>query len=597
MRWLGHHQKKQGHRISVAIMLPVLALLWSLNVGAAYGAEKPQQLDRILPVIGGALVDIGQQKYSDAESAMEEAQNLWLESGGSDLAEDVTLALSDARVAVASASSDPVGAKEALAAAVKVVNAYMKAQDGEAEASGPEAAGKLTPILEQLAAHVQSAQWDAASADYSQLDKAWTKIEQPIRSDNTAVYGTLETSMSMIRIALRAEPPRAEQAAEETAALLEEVSDYAAGKTPEATLQQQSATLAEAVKVLGQAAAQAEGGRITEANDQLQVFIRMWPSVEGEVQLRSSDVYRNIEIQMTEASGYLISEPAETDKALAVIGEMKQQLEPMLEETRYTAFDAGAILLREGLEAILVLAALIAYLNKSGNADKRKWIWSGAGFGLVLSAVMAIVLTYAVSQAISGSAREKIEGFAGLGAVIFMLLVGNWLHNKSNIRTWNAFIDRQIGGALARGSLWSLFAVAALSVFREGAETAIFYVGMAPSISLFQMVLGIAAAIVLLALVALSMIRYSVKLPLRPFFLLASAFIYILVFRFIGESIHSLQVSGLLPAHNIASGVSLGALGIYPTLETIIPQASLVVYLLIRYLSRLYIGIRKETTV
>ncbi|MBP3961770.1 hypothetical protein I8J30_12660 [Paenibacillus sp. DLE-14] len=147
---------------------------------------------------------------------------------------------------------------------------------------------------------------------------------------------------------------------------------------------------------------------------------------------------------------------------------------------------------------------------------------------------------------------------------------------------------------MARGSLWSLFVVSGLSIFREGAETAIFYVGMSPSIDPMQMLLGIAA--VLLGILALLMIKYSVKLPLRPFFLTSSAFIYLLVFRFIGESIHSLQVATWVPAHSISRSISVNVLGIYPTLETVIPQAALLVYLLIRYRSVFIIGAPREGT-
>ncbi|WP_308635168.1 FTR1 family iron permease [Paenibacillus silvisoli] len=569
--------------------LLVLIVLWlSAAGGWTFAAAAPSggadQVAQVLPLIGDALVDIGQEKYDDAREAVTEASRLWKEADAADssLTANVNSSLALAQKAAAAAKDDPAAAKKALAAAAKAVNAYAKAAGGEPQITGPDAAASLIPRLEQLHAHIKSASWSAAKADYSGLDGMWKKIEQPIRGDNPAVYAALETGMSLIRIALRSEPPRAEQAEREAAGLLQEVKDYAAGKIAKADTAA-GVTLADAVAVLKQAEADAKAGHAGEADGQMQAFIRMWPSIEGEVQLRSGTVYRDIENRMTEASGYLVSVPPQTDKALETIAGMKAQLTPMLEEASYNAFDAGAILLREGVEAILVLAALIAYLNKSGHADKRRWIWGGSFAGLALSAVMAVILTYAVSQAISGTMREKIEGLSGLAAVLFMLLVGNWLHKKSNLRAWNAFIDKQIGGALARGSLWSLFAIAGLSIFREGAETAIFFVGMAPSIDPAQMLLGIAGALVLLALLAVLMIRYSVKLPLRPFFLTASAFIYLLVFRFIGESIHSLQVASWLPVHTLSDRVSVSALGMYPSVETLAPQAALLCYLLIRY--------------
>ncbi|SDX13031.1 FTR1 family protein [Paenibacillus sp. CF384] len=589
------HWVKRG-----ASLLPIVfiaLILWFPLGSNAIAAGEQAPIERILPLIGDALVDIGQEKFTDAQDAFTEANQLWegVQAENSDLAANVNSALAHANKAVAAAKDDPAAAKKALAAAAKAVNAYAKSASGKTQMTGPDAAATLIPLLEQLTTHIKEGSWSAANADYRQIDSGWKKIEQPIRGDNVIVYGSLETSMSMIRIALRSDPPRAAQAEAETAALLQQVKDYASGKIAK-TAADMSLTLTDAFEVLNQAEADAKAGHAAESNGQMQAFIRMWPSVEGEVQLRSAAVYRDIENQMTEAAGYLVSEPPETEKAGEIIAGMKEQLAPILEEASYNAFDAGAILLREGFEAILVLAALISYLNKAGHADKRKWIWGGAGMGLLLSAIMALVLTYAVSQAMSGSMREKIEGISGLAAVLFMLLVGNWLHKKSNIRAWNAFIDKQVGGALARGSLWSLFVVSGLSIFREGAETAIFYVGMAASIDPMQMLLGIAVALLLLLILAVLMIKYSVKLPLRPFFLTASAFIYVLVFRFIGESIHSLQVATWVPAHSISRSISVNVLGIYPTLETVIPQAALLLYLLIRYTSVYIIGVRRGRT-
>lgn len=593
--WVNRTPRAAGRLTRIAAIVALLAGLIA-GTGSMAAAADESAADGVLPVIGGALVDIGQQKYGEANAAVGEAIALWeaADAVKSDLTADVDSALAHAKTAAAAAEQDPAAAKQALAAAAKAVNAYLKAQEDEG-LTGQAAAVLMIPKAEQLLADIAQADWAKAEADYAAIDKSWKQIELPIRSDNAAVYGSLETGMSMIRIALRSDPPREEQAKQEASALLQTLKDYAAGKLS-AESAASATNLSDAVDKLDRAAADARAGHADAASGQLQAFIRMWPGVEGEVQLRSSSAYADIENAMTEAAGYLVSEPAQLDQALTVIEDMRAVLEPMLQETRYSAFDAGAILLREGLEAILVIGALVAYLNKSGNADKRKWIWGGAGTGLAFSAVMAVALTYLVSQASAGAMRERIEGFAGLAAVVFMLLVGNWLHNKSNIQAWNSFIDRQLGGALARGSLWSLFVVAALSVFREGAETAIFYVGMAPSIAMSQMVLGIAAALVILLVLAFVLIKYSVKLPLRPFFLFASAFIYLLVFRFIGESVHSLQVASLVPGHTLPDAPAITVLGIYPTAETLALQGMLLLYLLIRYVVKFAVNTRKTIT-
>jgi high-affinity iron transporter len=114
--------------------------------------------------------------------------------------------------------------------------------------------------------------------------------------------------------------------------------------------------------------------------------------------------------------------------------------------------------------------------------------------------------------------------------------------------------------------------VAGLAILREGAETAIFYIGMAPAIETSQMLIGMGAALLILIILAVTIIQFSVRLPVRWFFLTATLLIYYLVFRFLGESIHSLQVSATLGAHVAPSLPTIGWLGMYPTWETFIPQ-------------------------
>lgn len=539
-------------------------------------------LDTILPLVGGALVDIGRDDHDAAVKAITDAKAQW-DAVGAEPAEDIAQRVNEtfeaASKAIEQSKTDPAAAKQALADLAGAVNAYKKAATKSDILSGPKAASMLVPQLTDLLGHIQGADWSAANADYRIMEGTWRKVEQAVREDNTSVYGSIETSISMIRIAMRAEPPRAEQAAADTQTLIAYLNDYAAHKLADAAPADSDLKVADLIAILDQAASLAEAGKAAEAEAQLQTFIRTWPSVEGQVSIRSSTVYRDIENEMTEAPGYLLENPPQLDKAKALIAEMKGELQPFVADAKYTAWDAGAILLREGLEAILVLSALLAYLKKTGNQNHRRWVWSGVWSGLLISGVMALVLTYVVTKASSGSTREMIEGFAGLGSVLLMLTVGSWLHGKANMQAWNQYIDRTMGSALRRGSLWSLFAVSCLAIAREGAETTIFYIGMAPSIAPSQMALGFGVTFVLLIALGYVIINFSVKLPIRLFFLTASALIYYLVFRFLGESIHSLQVASKLPAHSVTEVPSIDWLGIYPTWETVVPQIALLLYI------------------
>ncbi|WP_039835322.1 FTR1 family iron permease, partial [Paenibacillus sonchi] len=311
----------------------------------------------------------------------------------------------------------------------------------------------------------------------------------------------------------------------------------------------------------------------------MEQFIAAWPSAEGKVQIASPKVYANIENESAAVTGDLLSNPPKLEQALAAMDNMLSELAPLAGETSYTAWNAALILLREGLEAILVLAALLSYLKRDGTPKTQRWIWSGAAAGLLVSILLAVILSLTISKAASGSARELIEGITGLVAVIMMLTIGRWLHGKSNTAAWNNYVGVQVDGALAKGNLWSLFLVAALAILREGAETTIFYVGMAPSIAVTQLLLGIGGALVVLIILGYAIIALSAKLPIAVFFRIATVLIYYLVFRFLGESIHSLQVAGRVPAHAENGLPSIGWLGLYPTWETLVPQLIILAFI------------------
>lgn len=202
------------------------------------------------------------------------------------------------------------------------------------------------------------------------------------------------------------------------------------------------------------------------------------------------------------------------------------------------------LFLREGLEIILILAALLAFLKQSGNKDKRSWIWGGAAAGVIASVGLAFLLTSVLSAATSAQNREFMEGITGLVAVVLMFTVGAWLHGKSTIKNWNNYIKDTVGTAVARGSLWSLAGVAFLTVVREGAETIIFYVGMAPSIETNTLLSGIGVASLILVVLGVAIMYFSIKIPVRTLFLGITVLIYYLAFKFTGESIHALQVVG-----------------------------------------------------
>ena len=152
------------------------------------------------------------------------------------------------------------------------------------------------------------------------------------------------------------------------------------------------------------------------------------------------------------------------------------------------------------------------------------------------------------AQAAAGANRELLEGVTGLVAAVLLLYVSYWLHSRSSLGAWQRYLDERGGAALARNSVLSLAALAFLAVFREGAETVLFYIGIAPSIELGDLLLGIGAATVLLVVCGVLILGLGMRLPLRLFFMFSSVLIFYLAFKFVGTGIHALQVSGYLPA-------------------------------------------------
>jgi len=254
-------------------------------------------------------------------------------------------------------------------------------------------------------------------------------------------------------------------------------------------------------------------------------------------------------------------------------------LEVLAQKTTYSFVDAMLVMLREGLEALLIISALVAFTRKAKVTGERM-IWSGALCGLFASGALALIIQQFFSTALAAVGREQIEGWTGLAAVLMMLLVGSWLHSKTAVASRQTELALNLAGR-------SLFAVSFLTIFREGAETLLFYVGMAPAMTSTALAGGIVLAIALIGLLSLAVIYLGVRLPINRLFIGATGLIYLMAFKILGASLHALQITGLLPIHVMSYIPSLPWVGIYPTYETIIPQVGLCVLVgLLIYLRR-----------
>ncbi|MCL4294851.1 MAG: FTR1 family protein [Anaerolineae bacterium] len=423
-------------------------------------------------------------------------------------------------------------------------------------------------------------------AEFDEIHEAWESFEDRVREQNPTAYVELEGALDALKASLQAQPLDSAAVEKAYAHLMDEATEIAArfnGGAPVAATAIE-ATPADLMKNLDVAYHELEEGEADKAAEYLAQVIRAWPSVEGAIAAKSQEAYTAIEVDLSRAAAALKAEPANLSEAEAAVERLRETLLPFVGGQTYTMFDAAAIILREGLEALLIVVALLAFLRRSGNSDKRAWIWVGGGLGVLASIAVAFALQAVFSRASAGQNREVIEGVTGLVAAGLLFYVSYWLHSKANLHSWQKYINQSTSRALAGGSVAGLAMLSFLAVFREGAETAVFYLGMASSITLENLLLGLGLGVALLGVAAVLMLLVGMKLPLRPFFQVAGLLVYYLGFKFLGTGIHALQVAGILPTSPIPALPPLPLIGFYPTWETTLPQLALLATALVAFL-------------
>lgn len=236
------------------------------------------------------------------------------------------------------------------------------------------------------------------------------------------------------------------------------------------------------------------------------------------------------------------------------------------------------IIIREGVEALLIVAAIIAYLVKNNHHDKLPLIRQSVIAALVASLVTAGLFQLLFSN--SGASRELLEGITMLIAVVVLFYMSHWLLAKAEAKQWKAYLEGKLSISLSRGSLIGLWIASFLAVYREGAETTLFYYALLgdanQSGAKLAVFAGFAVGCVILVLLYIAMRFTVVKLPLRPFFLFTGWFMYVMAFIFAGKGVLELIEGKLFKPTLIPAIPEIGLLGIYPYVETLLPQALLI---------------------
>lgn len=236
------------------------------------------------------------------------------------------------------------------------------------------------------------------------------------------------------------------------------------------------------------------------------------------------------------------------------------------------AVSAFFILLREGLEALLVVAAIVAFLIKSGRREALPWIHAGWIGALALG--LATWLVAATLIEITGATRELTEGATAVLAAAILLYVGFWLHGKSYAQAWKRFIEQHLKDALQHGTLWALAGLSFLAVYREAFETVLFYQALWQQVGAGahgSVLIGFLFGAAALAVIAWLILHYGVQLPIGLFFGACSILMALLAVVFAGHGVKALQEAGVMPIDPV-SFVTVHALGIYPSVQTLTAQ-------------------------
>ena len=419
---------------------------------------------------------------------------------------------------------------------------------------------RLESRFEALDKAIASQDLEAVREAYKKMNSTWTINEAVVRDHSTAHYGQVETAISFLRSRIETEPTNFDSIQASFDDLKTAISNFIEGT--EVATTSSNLTLKDGIDLLKKALAQYQAGQDSEAAATMKEFITIWPTIEGSVSTTNPSLYTKVE---SESPVIMVKgkESEYQEKLSSLIAELSQ----IDTSTSYNAFDAMLILLREGVEALLIVMALVTTLKAAKMRQGLKWVYGGAFAGIVASLLIAYILQIAFPAVTSGTNREIIEGAVGIFVVIMMILIGIWLHSKSSVKKWNAFMESQMQTVTKTGSFLSMFALSFLAVFREGAETILFYVGILPRISSFDFVLGISLALSVLVVITFVMNKASqFFLPHKVFFIL-TWMIYALAFKMTGVSIHALQLTNIIPNHLISGIPSIDILGIYPSLE------------------------------
>lgn len=287
--------------------------------------------------------------------------------------------------------------------------------------------------------------------------------------------------------------------------------------------------------------------------------------------------------------------------SVEAVGERRQSVQELLKLAGQTLGDSEAassfafvqslaIILREGMEAALLLAVMLTYLAAAGYRELQKYVAMG-----VVGAIVLGILTWGMIQfalGISPLQQEALEGMTSLLAAAVLFSVSFWAIRQVDIRNWKEYIRRKAEHAMGTGSGLALALVAFLVVYREAVETILFYeaLWMRSESSGGAIVMGfVLGTLILLSLVFL-MFKVGLRIPLRPFFAITGVLLGVLAFVFAGYGVRELQTIGWIKETPLEWMVRFSILEVRATLETTALQLGILLSFLLGWFQLRWTG-------
>ena len=323
-------------------------------------------------------------------------------------------------------------------------------------------------------------------------------------------------------------------------------------------------------------AAYEAGDRVRAKELALAAYLDGFEPVEAVLGARDGSLVARVEAAMGELrSAIAAGKPAAEVRARinslnALFDEAEAALAPDRATAASTFLGAFTILFREGLEALLIVVGMLAFLRKGDRPEMVRPVHAGWVSALVAGGLTWLAATSLIS--ISGASRELTEGFGSILAAVILLFVGIWMHGKAQADEWHRYIKEKVGHALSKKSAWFLFFLAFIAVYREVFETILFYAAMAAEQHVEALVAGALTGALGLAVIAVLMLKFSQWLPIGKFFAYSSALVAVLAVVLAGKGIAALQESGLVGVTPAGWVPRFPVLGIFPTVQGITVQ-------------------------